>query len=103
MAWSNEVSDPAQEERELQPERDGRVRCGAWLLGGVVMAMLPMRKKAEARQCPKNNGGANRPPKIFAVKTSGGEWNNHRDAHCHIHRPRGKCGTKTSQHCCDDG
>ena len=27
------LSDPAREMRGLQPERDGRVRCGAWLRG----------------------------------------------------------------------
>src|SRR5207247_5005512 len=33
------LSDPAHDELRLQPERDGRVRCSAWL-GRIIVSML---------------------------------------------------------------
>ena len=33
--------DPAHEEPRLQPERDGRVRCGAWSGGVVTSSLIP--------------------------------------------------------------
>ena len=33
------LSDPAREGARLQPEREGRVRCSAWL-GGTVMCLI---------------------------------------------------------------
>jgi hypothetical protein len=47
------LSDPAHKSVRMHPERDGRVRCGAYGLGVVVVVIGAAMRLREVRGCPR--------------------------------------------------